>query len=230
MADQPSNLYLGLAGETGPGRVVHSGFFRLPDGGNEWEALQRGLPQGPAVRALAVHPAKSEIIYAGTQSGVYRSADRGEHWEKVELPDHGLPVWSILFHPHNPDVILVGCENCEIYRSDDAGELDASAGRVRFPGSRAHANAAKRVLMLDGGASEPDAPEAIEVRHDPLDRRRRALGKSEPRPIHQRRHGRHARRPRQSLAARYGVRYWSRRHVPQRGWWRPLESRAAGAA
>ena len=130
-------IYLGLAGETGHGRVVDSGLFRLADGSNEWEALHRGLPEMPAVRALAVHPQKPEIVYAGTQSGPYRSADRGEHWEKVELPDHGLPVWSILFHPHDPDVILVGCENCEIYRSDDAGErwtrLPVS---VRFPESR----------------------------------------------------------------------------------------------
>src|SRR5205823_5328988 len=90
---------------------------------------------------------------------VYRSADRGEHWEKVEMPDHGLPVWSILFHPHDPDVILVGCENCEIYRSDDAGErwtrLPVS---VRFPEitTAPGANPAKRVLMMDASASQPD--------------------------------------------------------------------------
>ena len=122
MTEQQSYTYLGLAGETAPGRPVDSGLFRLADGSREWEALRRGLPEKPAVRALAVHPTNPAIIYAGTQSGPYRSADRGEHWEKVELPDHGLPVWSILFHPHDPDVILVGCENSEIYRSDDAGE------------------------------------------------------------------------------------------------------------
>ncbi len=120
--NNPSYLYLGLAGETGRGRVVHSGLFRMADGSGEWQALERGLPEMPAVRALAVHPLKPEIVYAGTQSGPYRSTDRGEHWEKVDLPDHGLPVWSILFHPHDPDVILVGCENCEISRSDDGGE------------------------------------------------------------------------------------------------------------
>ena len=154
-----SYLYLGLAGETGRGRVVHSGLFRLADGSGEWQALERGLPEMPAVRALAVHPEKPEIVYAGTQSGAYRSADRGEHWEKVEMPDHGLPVWSVLFHPHDPDVILVGTENCEIYRSDDAGErwtrLPVS---VRFPDitTAPGANPAKRVLMLDASASEPD--------------------------------------------------------------------------
>src|SRR5438132_9324231 len=158
MANQ-SYIYLGLAGETGAGRVVHSGLFRLADGSEEWEPLRQGLPEMPAVRALAVHPERPEILYAGTQSGAYRSADRGKHWEKVEMPDHGLPVWSILFHPHDPDVILVGCENCEIYRSDDGGErwtrLPVS---VRFPEitTAPGANPAKRVLMLDASVAEPE--------------------------------------------------------------------------
>ena len=132
--NQNSYVYLGLAGETGRGRLVQSGLFRMADGSEGWERVERGLPEAPAVRALAVHPRHPEIVYAGTQSGPYRSTDRGEHWEKVDLSDHGLPVWSILFHPHDPDVILVGYENCEIYRSDDAGEhwsrLPVS---VRFP-------------------------------------------------------------------------------------------------
>ena len=75
------------------------------------------------------------------------------------MPDHGLPVWSVLFHPHDPDVILVGYENCEIYRSDDAGERWTRLPVcVRFPEitTAPGANPAKRVLMLDASASQPD--------------------------------------------------------------------------
>lgn len=157
--NRQSYLYLGLAGETGRGREVHSGLFRLADGSGEWQRTERGLPEMPAVRALAVHPSDPAVIYAGTQSGVYRSGDHGDHWDKVAMPDHGLPVWSILFHPHDPDTILAGCENCEIYRSDDGGEhwtrLPVS---VRFPEitTAPGANPAKRVLMLDASAAEPD--------------------------------------------------------------------------
>src|SRR3954469_13815592 len=154
-----SYLYLGLAGETGRGRVVHSGLFRLPDGSDEWEKIERGLPEAPAVRALAVHPLNPQIVYAGTQLGLYRSADRGEHWDKVEMPDNGQTVRSILFHPPAPAVILVGCENCEIYRSDDGGERWARLPvSVRFPEitTRPDSNPAKRVLKMDASASEPD--------------------------------------------------------------------------
>jgi photosystem II stability/assembly factor-like uncharacterized protein len=157
--DHRSYLYLGLAGETGRGRLVESGVYRMADGSDEWEPLQHGLPDAPAVRALAVHPQSPEIVYAGTQSGPYRSADRGEHWERVDVPDHGLPVWSFLFHPRDPDVMFIGYENCEIYRSDDGGErwsrLPVS---VRFPEVTTvpGANPAKRVLALDAGVSEPE--------------------------------------------------------------------------
>lgn len=153
-----SHIYVGLAGETGRGREVHSGLFRMMEGGNEWQPIQRGLPEAPAIRAVAVHPLNPDIIYAGTQSGPYRSADRGEHWEKVGIADHGLPVWSFLFHPHDPNVMFVGYENCEIYRSDDAGEHWARLPvSVRFPDitTAPGANPAKRVLMLDASVNQP---------------------------------------------------------------------------
>ena len=217
--DQRSFIYLGLAGETGRGRTVESGLYRMADDSTEWQPMHRGLPEAPAIRALAVHPLHPEIIYAGTQSGPYRSADRGEHWEKVPIPDHGLPVWSVLFHPHDPDVMFVGYENCEIYRSDDAGEhwtrLPVS---VRFPEitTAPGANPAKRVLKMDASVNKPGPPVRRDRgrRHAPLHRRRRTLGKSQPRPVPERRCGGHARRAGQPLAAGHGDRHRPRRHVP----------------
>src|ERR1700730_9682524 len=100
MANQ-SYIYLGLAGETGAGRVVHSGLFRLADGSEEWEPLQQGLPEMPAVRALAVHPERHEILSAGQEAGPLRRRRRGRALGEGRPPDHGLPVWSILFHPHD---------------------------------------------------------------------------------------------------------------------------------
>ena len=53
MSNTKSYIYLGLAGETGQGRVVHSGLGRLADGSDEWENLQNGLPEAPAVRRFS---------------------------------------------------------------------------------------------------------------------------------------------------------------------------------
>ncbi len=159
--------YVGLAGETAPGRRVNSGLYRMADGDDQWTLLENGLPQAPAIRALTIHPNNPAIIYAGTQEGPYRSGDHGDHWEKVNVPDHDLPVWSIMFDPRDSNVMYAGYEACQICRSDDGGETWSQLPvSVRFPevtlgpGS----NPAKRVLMM--ASSMADSNEiyaAIEV-------------------------------------------------------------------
>lgn len=152
-------VYAGLAGETAPGRPVESGLYRMHQESGEWETLTHGLPTAPEIRAIAIHPQESNLVYVGTQEGPYRSTDHGEHWEKVNVPDHGLPVWSLLFHPHNPNHLYAGYENCELYRSGDAGDSwQAVPVSVRFPEiTRApNANPAKRILMLSGSTADPN--------------------------------------------------------------------------
>ena len=154
-----SHVYVGLAGETAPGRPIKSGLYRMRNDDGEWQLATRGLPAEPAIRAIAVHPSKPEVVYVGTQQGPYRSTDNGEHWEKVDVPDHGLPVWSLLFHPREPNVMFAGYEDCEIYRSDNGGEtwrqLPVS---VRFPEVTVGpgSNPAKRLLMLSASAADAD--------------------------------------------------------------------------
>ena len=156
--NQDSYVYAGLAGETAPGRQVNSGLYRMSNNDGQWSLLTNGLPDAPAIRAIAVHPKTPEVVYAGTQDGPYRSGDHGDHWEKVNVGDHGLPVWSLLFHPRDPNVIFAGYESAEIYRSDDGGERWSQLPvSVRFPEVtvRPGANLAKRVLMMSPTMDDP---------------------------------------------------------------------------
>ena len=52
--------------------------------------------------------------------GPYRSTDHGEHWEKLDVPDHGLPVWSLAIDPHEANVLYAGYENCDAVRAAGA--------------------------------------------------------------------------------------------------------------
>jgi hypothetical protein len=121
-----SCVYVGLAGETAPGRPVQSGLYRMAAGDDRWELVTRGLPEAPAIRAIARHPSHADTVYVGTQHGPYRSTDRGEHWEKVDIADHGLPVWSLLFDPHDSNVLYAGYENCEISGVTTVGSTGSS--------------------------------------------------------------------------------------------------------
>src|SRR5262247_2368992 len=120
--DRTAHLYIGLAGETAPGRPIKSGLYRMAVGDDRWELSTRGLPEAPAIRALATHPEQPDTVYAGTQQGPYRSTDHGEHWERVDIADHGSPVWSLAFDPRDANVLYAGYENCGIIRSLDGGE------------------------------------------------------------------------------------------------------------
>jgi photosystem II stability/assembly factor-like uncharacterized protein len=144
-------VYVGLAGETAPGRPVKSGLYRMRVGDDRWELATRGLPEAPAIRAIATHPEHPATVYAGTQRGPYRSTDHGEHWDRLDIPDHGSPVWSLAFDPRNANVLYAGYENCEIFRSEDGGEHWRQLPvTVRFPEVTVGpgSNPAKRVLKL----------------------------------------------------------------------------------
>jgi photosystem II stability/assembly factor-like uncharacterized protein len=68
--------------------------YRSRAGGNEWEALTNGLPQGDCYvnvlrGAMSVDSLEPCGVYFGTTGGqVYASADAGNRWEPIvrDLP------------------------------------------------------------------------------------------------------------------------------------------------
>jgi len=66
-----------------------SGLHRSTDGGETWEKLSHGLPEGPLGKiGLAISPQRPDVLYAAielkrSEGAVYRSADRGSSWEKA---------------------------------------------------------------------------------------------------------------------------------------------------
>ena len=57
------------------------GYLVSRDGGATWT----GEPEmeGQSVRALTSAPSEPKILLAGTLEGVFRSTDRGDHWERI---------------------------------------------------------------------------------------------------------------------------------------------------
>jgi photosystem II stability/assembly factor-like uncharacterized protein len=68
----------------GPG----TGIYRSEDGGDTWEKLNNGLPQTTMGKiGLSISPQKPDVLYAAIElerrtGGVYKSTNRGAHWEK----------------------------------------------------------------------------------------------------------------------------------------------------
>ena len=153
-----TRLYAGAAqGLTESTTPQAGGIFRLTIGDDRWERLRGGLPGDVEVRAIAVHPRDSQVIYAGTQHGPYRSTDGGEHWTALGLPDPGMTVWSLLFHPRDANVLYAGAAPAAVYRTDNGGETWRRLTALRAPG-HVKMSFATRVIRL---AADPTHPHEL---------------------------------------------------------------------
>src|SRR5687768_12021667 len=83
LAISPADHSTVFAG-TGEGNV-----FRSVDAGQHWAALP--IPENPGVRAFAITP---QVVYAGTERGVFESHDGGATWEAASSP---LPAGRVDF-------------------------------------------------------------------------------------------------------------------------------------
>jgi photosystem II stability/assembly factor-like uncharacterized protein len=119
-AHPQSFVYLGLGTEA-PLPLGEGGLYRYAVRERTWQDISRGLPPAPQVRALLLHPRHPSVLFAGTQLGVYRSDDRGEHWQPLGVPREGRDVWSLACDPSDPNVLFAGFDPCAIERSDDGG-------------------------------------------------------------------------------------------------------------
>src|SRR6266542_346775 len=130
------------------------GIFRCLIGEDRWQRLGGGLPDDVEVRAIALHPGDSQVIYAGTQHGPYRSTDGGEHWTALGLPDAGMTVWSLLFHPRDASALYAGTAPAAVYKSGDGGDTWRRLPALSAPG-RVTMSFPTRVTRLAADPSHP---------------------------------------------------------------------------
>jgi photosystem II stability/assembly factor-like uncharacterized protein len=76
-------------GSAGP--ASSDSLFLSENGGNTWRAAGAGLPP-VSVNAVVFDSSDRQIIYAGTDLGVYRTTDGGRRWHVF---DHGIPHVAI---------------------------------------------------------------------------------------------------------------------------------------
>jgi len=75
------------------------------------------------VRALAIHPDDSQVIFAGTQSGgqgIFRSDDGGFSWPVNGLTGHD--VMAVVINPLNPEFVYAGTYGDGVWASYNGGD------------------------------------------------------------------------------------------------------------
>jgi photosystem II stability/assembly factor-like uncharacterized protein len=97
--------------------------YRTSDFGRTWVDVTGNLPDNAYVWVIREDPIRPQIIYAGTELGLFVSFSRGTHWIKLHMKN--LPpvaVHDISVHPRENDLIL-GTHGRGIWIFDDISFL-----------------------------------------------------------------------------------------------------------
>ncbi len=71
--------------------------YKTHDFGKTWTRITSGIPAGAYVHSVREDPKVKGLLYAGTETSIYFSADDGAHWQSLQLnlptaPIHDLAV------------------------------------------------------------------------------------------------------------------------------------------
>jgi photosystem II stability/assembly factor-like uncharacterized protein len=104
--------------------------FKTTDGGKTWANVTGNLPEKAYVHVVREDPKNPNLIYAGTELGLYATYNGGANW--LELSLKNLPrvaVHDIVVHPRENDLIL-GTHGRSVWILDDATPLQKMNAEV----------------------------------------------------------------------------------------------------
>jgi len=97
-----NRLYVSLNGYRQDDDRVY--LYRSDDFGTSWQSIADGLPMEPVnvIREDTVNP---NLLYVGTDRGVYASLDRGRNWQALDGGLPNVPVHDLFIHPRDRELI-----------------------------------------------------------------------------------------------------------------------------
>ena len=107
--------------------TIGQGVMMSADDGESWTraSVRHGMHSDCLVKTLLSDPRQPEVVYAGTDMGLYRSDNGGGRWRLLDTPMSGSMVWSMGIDPVDPSVMFAGTGTPSkpgIYRSRDASK------------------------------------------------------------------------------------------------------------
>jgi photosystem II stability/assembly factor-like uncharacterized protein len=104
------------------------------DFGASWRSLSGGLPEGAVTRTLREDTRNPEVLYMGTEFGLFHSADRGRTWTVLRGDMPTMAINDLVIHPRDNDLVL-GTHSRGIWILDNVNALQEMADA---PGTGVH--------------------------------------------------------------------------------------------
>ncbi|WP_430428394.1 glycosyl hydrolase [Maribacter litoralis] len=74
------------------------GIYKTTDYGKTWTAINSGIPYGAFTRVVREDEFKKDLLYAGTEKGLYASWNGGKSWEPFQLNLPNTPITDLKVH------------------------------------------------------------------------------------------------------------------------------------
>jgi len=112
-----SNIMYLATGDGDGGDTYSLGVLKSTDGGGSWNetGLDWLYQHARRIYRLSMSPTNSNVIFAATSAGVYRTTDAGENWSNVEFGTFK----DVKVHPTNPNIVYA--TGNAFFRSTDGG-------------------------------------------------------------------------------------------------------------
>ncbi len=104
--------------------------FVTKDYGRTWTSITNGLPIYGNVQVVREDPRNRDLLYVGTEFGLYASLDAGAHWEKFMNNYPTVRTDDILVHLRDNDLII-GSHGRSIWIADDITPLQQLTPAVK---------------------------------------------------------------------------------------------------
>ncbi|MGB6521789.1 MAG: hypothetical protein WBE83_08465, partial [Candidatus Cybelea sp.] len=106
------------------------------DYGATWTKIVDGLPGSQYVRTIRPDPRNSNVLYAGTENGMWISYDAGAHWQDFRINLPAVSVRDIHVEPQFDDLVAA-THGRDVWILDDVGSVQQlgaaqSAGIMLF--------------------------------------------------------------------------------------------------
>jgi photosystem II stability/assembly factor-like uncharacterized protein len=135
----PKNAYVsGLVASAHDANTVYAAFdnhfaddmnsyvYASADGGNTWRSISEGLPKGQTVTTITEDPKNPNVLYAGTEFGLFVTPDRGGSWDRLRANLPTVPIHEVVIHPRDNDMI-VATHGRSLWILDDATPIQQAA-------------------------------------------------------------------------------------------------------
>ncbi len=82
--------------------------YKSTDYGKTWASINNGIPYGAFTRVVREDPIRKNLLYAGTEKGLYLSWNGGKSWKLFQLNLPKTPITDIKIHQGNLIVATSG--------------------------------------------------------------------------------------------------------------------------